>query len=85
MFLKPTVTLDFADRVGSDFRTRYSSDPNGKTYEALLELGQQTREAIAQLQPRDNIDIQAFIWVVGEYGDGDERDRDPGIADGLSS
>lgn len=75
MFLKPTVTADFADRVGHDFHHRYSPEPNSDTYLALLDLVGTTRAAIATLEPRDNMDIQSFIWVVGEYREGDERER----------
>lgn len=74
MFLKPTVTTDFADRVCHDFRHHYSAEPNADTYLALLDLVKTTRTAIAVLEPRDNIDIQSFIWVVGEYREGDERE-----------
>ncbi len=74
MFLKPNVTADFADRVGHSFRHRYSAEPNAETYEALLDLAAATRDAIRSLEPRDNIDIQSFIWVVGEYREGDERE-----------
>jgi hypothetical protein len=73
MFLKPTVTMDFADRVGHDFHHCYSAEPNADTYCALLDLVGETRSAIAELKPRDNLDIQSFIWVVGEYREGDER------------
>jgi hypothetical protein len=31
-----------------------------------------TRTAIASLEPRDNLDIQSFIWVVGEYREEDK-------------
>lgn len=75
MFLKPTVTADFADRVGHDFHHRYSPEPNSDTYLALLDLVDTTRAAIATLEPRDNMDIQSLIWVVGEYREGDERER----------
>lgn len=75
MFLKPTVTADFADRVGHDFHNRYSPEPNSDTYLALLDLVDTTRAAIATLEPRDNMDIQSFMWVVGEYREGDERER----------
>jgi hypothetical protein len=72
MFLKPTVTTDFADRVGHDFGHRYDAEPNEDTYRALLDLVATTRAAIASLMPRDNIDIQSFIWVVGEYREEDK-------------
>lgn len=75
MFLKPTVTVDFADRVGHDFAHRYAAEPNAETYLALLDLVEVTRNAIAALTPRDNLDLQSFIWVVGEYREGDERER----------
>ena len=74
MFLKPTVTADFANRVGHEFAARYSPEPNADTYLALLDLADTTRHAIAALEPRDNIDIQSFIWVVGAYRAGDERE-----------
>jgi hypothetical protein len=72
MFLKPTVTGDFADRVGHDFHHRYEAEPNESTYQSLLDLVATTRAAIAPLEPRDNLDIQSFIWVVGEYRDEDK-------------
>ncbi|MBH0114366.1 hypothetical protein I5E68_15580 [Novosphingobium sp. YJ-S2-02] len=71
MFLKPEVTKDFASRVGSSFCHRYSAEPDAQTYEALLELVAETKCEIRQLEPQDNIDIQSFIWVVGEYRDGE--------------
>jgi hypothetical protein len=72
MFLKPTVTADFADRVGHDFHHRYEAEPNEDTYLALLDLVTATRMAITSLEPRDNLDIQSFIWVVGEYREEDK-------------
>ena len=72
MFLKPAVTRDFADRVGHDFANLYSAEPDAVTYQSLLDLVDTTRRAIARLHPRDNLDIQTFIWVVGEYRNDDE-------------
>lgn len=72
MFLKPTVTTDFASRVGHNFYHCYDAAPNPETYLALLDLVAETRTAIATLKPRDNIDIQSFIWVVGEYREADK-------------
>ena len=40
MFLKPTVTADFADRVGHDFHHRYSPEPNSYTLSRAARLGQ---------------------------------------------
>jgi hypothetical protein len=71
MFLKPTVTQDFSERVGLRFHHYYDPTPNAQTYRALLKLVEETHSAIAVLQPKDNIDIQSFIWVVGEYREED--------------
>lgn len=71
MFLKPTVTTSFADRVGHEFQFAYDPDPNAGTYASLLSLVATTRTEIGALNPRDNLDIQSFIWVVGEYRESD--------------
>jgi hypothetical protein len=69
MFLKPEVTKDFATRVGHGFADIYESALNAKVYESLLDLVSSTVREIAPLKPRDFIDMQSFIWVVGEYRD----------------
>lgn len=70
MFLKPQVTVDFAERVGHPFARDYDSALTGDCYRSLLDLTERTRREIATLNPRDNIDVQSFIWIVGAY-DGD--------------
>ena len=67
MFLKPEVTQDFARRVGHDFAHRYDSALEPEVYASLLDLASTTEHRIASLAPRDRIDIQSFIWVVGRY------------------
>lgn len=69
MFLKPTVTQDFARRVGHPFRDAYESQITLGVYESLLDLAARTEAGIAEMKPRDRIDIQSFIWVVGAYDD----------------
>lgn len=71
MFLKPTVTLDFSARTGLSFHHEYDATPSADGYDQLLTLVDETRSAIADLKPKDNLDIQSFIWVVGEYRDKD--------------
>jgi len=71
MFLKPQVTTEFADRVGHSFTDRYSPKLNASVYESLVDLASSTAKQIADLKPRDNIDIQSFIWVVGDYVESD--------------
>jgi len=67
MYLKPQVTRDFADRVGHPFAQAYSAGLKPAVYKSLMELVTQTEAEISDLQPRDYIDIQSFIWVVGAY------------------
>lgn len=67
MFLKPEVTKDFATRVGHRLAGDYEARLHLPVYESLLDLVRQTAEELADLRPRDRIDIQSFIWVVGAY------------------
>jgi hypothetical protein len=69
LFLKPVVTCDFADRVGHSFGRDYAEGITPHVYESLLDLAAETRREVADLQPRDLIDVQSFIWVVGAYKD----------------
>lgn len=63
IFLKPTVTRAAAEAYGFDLQ--YASRPNWKTYRSLLDFARQIRADIQSLGPRDMIDIQSFIWVLG--------------------
>jgi len=69
VFLKPNVTRIAARKFGFDFR--YKTRPSWETYSELLEFGQIVRNEVRDLRPRDMIDIQSFIWVLGsdEYED----------------
>ena len=67
MFLKPEVTKDFAARVGHGFAAEYEPRLNISVYESLLDLAAKTALELADLKPRDRIDAQSFIWVVGNY------------------
>jgi hypothetical protein len=68
VFLKPTVTRVAAEAYGFDFR--YHSRPAWDTYASLLDFARTVQRDVADLRPRDMIDIQSFIWVQGsaEYG-----------------
>ena len=63
IFLKPNVTRLGAAKYGFDFN--YQSRPSWETYASLLEFGRVLERDLADLQPRDMIDIQSFIWVQG--------------------
>ncbi len=62
-FLKPMVTRKAAQEYGLEFR--YQSRPNWETYANVLEIAKIVRRDLANLQPRDLIDIQSFLWVQG--------------------
>lgn len=72
MFLKPVVTQDFAERVGHPFYYDYSPALSPEVYTSLLDMMAVAKAELADLQPRDNIDLQSFVYTVGEYQDGDE-------------
>ncbi len=63
MMLKPMVTRRAAREYGFDFR--YSATPQWGTYESLLRFSRVIREDLTDWRPRDQIDIQSFIWVLG--------------------
>lgn len=68
-FFKPTVTREAMKRYGLDFE--YSSRPSWEVYSELLNNVRIVRRDIADLKPRDMIDMQSFLWVQGseEYPD----------------
>ena len=72
MFLKPEVTKDFAQRVGHRFAHDYEAALKLPVYESLLDLADRTTRELAALEPRDRIDVQSFIWVIGDYTEGRE-------------
>ena len=63
IFLKPNVTKTAAAAYGFDFE--YNSRPSWRTYSSLLEFANVLKSDLADLDPRDMIDIQSFIWVLG--------------------
>ncbi|MCU1300856.1 MAG: hypothetical protein JWQ87_1140 [Candidatus Sulfotelmatobacter sp.] len=63
IFLKPNVTRIAARGYGFNFE--YQSRPSWKTYSSLLQFAGTVRRDLRDLRPRDMIDIQSFIWVLG--------------------
>lgn len=61
IFLKPEVTKHAADSLA--FHLHYDSAPNWVTYHALLRMADIYSKLLADLEPRDYVDIQSFIWV----------------------
>ncbi|MEO8587905.1 MAG: hypothetical protein ABI432_00910 [Flavobacteriales bacterium] len=63
LFLKPLITKRAAQAYHFPFE--YTSRPSWSTYANLLEFAALINEDIADLKPRDMIDIQSFIFVLG--------------------
>ncbi len=69
IFLKPKVTKIAAEEYNFNFH--YTPRPSWPTYASLLEFAAQVRRDLHDLRPRDMIDIQSFLWVLGsdEYAE----------------
>jgi len=63
IFLKPTVTKIAARKY--DYPFNYRSKPNWNTYQSLLQFADEVRKDTMSYQPKDYIDLQSFIWVLG--------------------
>lgn len=63
IFLKPNTTRAAAREYGFEFE--YKSRPSWKIYARLLEFAETIRRDQSDLRPRDMIDLQSFIWVIG--------------------
>jgi hypothetical protein len=57
------VTRVAAAEYGFDFE--YASRPNWNTYASLLAFAERVMREQKDLNPRDMIDAQSFIWVQG--------------------
>jgi hypothetical protein len=63
LYLKPTVTRIAAEAYEYEFA--YRPSPNWETYSSLLAFGRRVRSDLRDLHPRDQVDVQSFIWVQG--------------------
>jgi hypothetical protein len=63
IFLKPNVTRRAANAYGYDFH--YASVPSWSVYESLLGFARVVRRDLRDLDPKDMIDLQSFLWVQG--------------------
>jgi hypothetical protein len=70
IFLKPNVTRRAAQAYEYE-GLRYVSRPNWDTYASLHDFAETIRHDTRDLRPRDMIDLQSFMWVMGsdEYPD----------------
>jgi hypothetical protein len=63
VFLKPNVTRAAAAEY--EFAFNYQSRPTWEAYDGLLAFARKVAEDMADLRPRDMMDIQSFLWVLG--------------------
>jgi hypothetical protein len=63
MFMKPNTIRAAARAYGYDLP--YRPRPSWETYRSLLAFAALVREDLADLHPRDMIDVQSFLWVQG--------------------
>jgi hypothetical protein len=63
IFYKPNVTRIAAEAYGVELH--YQSRPSWPVYAELLAFAQRIRRDVRDLRPRDMIDLQSFIWVLG--------------------
>jgi hypothetical protein len=63
IFLKPNVTRIAAEEYGFDFQ--YQSRPSWNNYASILKFAEVVRRDLRDLRPRDMVDLQSFIWVLG--------------------
>lgn len=62
-FLKPVAMQRAAAKYG--FNLDYSSRPSWATYSSFLSLCHTVDSDLSDLRPRDQIDVQSFLWVQG--------------------
>jgi hypothetical protein len=63
LFVKPTVTKLAARAYGFDYR--YNPRPSAAAYASALAFAGLVKREQEALKPRDMIDAQGFIWVMG--------------------
>ena len=64
MLLRPSVTQHAAERFGIELN--YVPRPNWRTYSSLLGMAAQLFKDLKPHGARDYIDVQSFIWVIGQ-------------------
>jgi hypothetical protein len=69
IFLKPKVTRTAAEEY--EFPFHYDTVPSWPTYKSFLDFAGAVSADQRDLRPRDQIDIQSFLWVQGsdEYAE----------------
>ena len=68
MFVKPTITQNAAEVCA--YEINYRPEVNAKTYRSIVDFSSHLKDSISELEPRDMIDVQSFMWCIapGTYG-----------------
>lgn len=67
MFLRITATRQVAAWLGHGFDARYTPALTAETYADFMSFATDLRGQLADMNPRDFIDVQSFIWVASDY------------------
>ena len=62
MFVKPTITQYCSELCG--YEVNYKPQLNWLTYKSVLGFSEYIKSEISELQPRDMIDVQSFMWCI---------------------
>ncbi|MBI9090324.1 MAG: DUF3553 domain-containing protein [Desulfobacterium sp.] len=65
MFVKPTVTRNVSKLCG--FEINYQPKLNWLTYNSVLKFSSYLNTELLNLEPRDMIDVQSFMWCIEKY------------------
>jgi hypothetical protein len=65
IFLKPSITQSAA--ALSAFEINYRPQLNWLTYKCVLVFAEHLRQQLADLKPRDMIDVQSFMWCIAPH------------------
>ena len=63
-FIKPTYTQNAARICAFDIE--YTPRPGWPAYERMLRFSDYLKSELAALKPRDNIDVQSFMWAIAQ-------------------
>jgi len=62
MFIKPTIMQYSSELCG--YEVNYKQRLNWLTYKSVLGFSEYIRSKISELNPRDMIDVQSFMWCI---------------------
>jgi hypothetical protein len=71
LFVKPMTMRRAAEAYAFDLH--YRSTPSWETYGSVLDLARTVRRDLADRRPRDQIDVQSFLWILGSDEYASER------------